>query len=431
MINKKKRLRMLNIFFIIINLIVFFGVFIVFFYTNSGITFMNVLRFSENSKFHNIPVDNEIDYMKGLKKDIPFSVVNSEHKKMKVLLNPDGELNYTISLNERLIDFIPSEERKDFVYSVSFDEDLSPGLHSARIVALEIPESSGEEYLGSVSRVVSELFVHVPYPGKYADGDFEIDAQKNKSSEFKVKVTNRGKLDINDLKAYIEIYSLLGEKIDSFSSNSVSLKAGEEKEVTGNWFVKVNAGDYIARVKLVYDGESREFEKIFVVGSKILSIEGLSINNFQLGEIAKLQFLVENKWNKDLNNVYANLIIYNKMNQVMADIKSSPETVLALTKKELVAYWDSFGVDEGNYNAKLTVFYNGDSVEKDLSFEVSQDNLDVSGGVGYAIRTRGGGVNLATALLILVIILLIVNLSWFVFFRRIMGKKTVSPNKAV
>ena len=71
------------------------------------------------------------------------------------------------------------------------------------------------------------------------------------------------------------------------------------------------------------------------------------------------------------------------------------------------------------------VNYGKKSTDKNLILKVSQDKLDVIG-VGYAIRPRGGkGIDITTILLILVILLLIVNLAWFVFFKRITGKRKV------
>ena len=106
----------------------------------------------------------------------------------------------------------------------------------------------------------------------------------------------------------------------------------------------------------------------------------------------------------------------------MVDVKSASETVLSLSKKELIAYWDTVGVEEGEYNGKLMVKYGQKSTDKNLILQVSENSLDVTG-VGYAIRPSGGrGVDLTTVLLALVIILLIVNLAWFVFFKRIMMK---------
>jgi hypothetical protein len=364
-----------------------------------------------------------LDYVLGLEEEIEFYVYNDEHKNMQVLLSVRGELNNSISLYKHLIDFSPSNEGKKFKYNVKLDEFLEPGLHSAEIVALEIPKASGEGYSGSRSRVVSELQVHVPYPGKFVNADLNVGkAEINETAELTVSVLNRGKMDIEECRAIIEIFTLLGESVGSVETNSLSVKSFSEVKLKSEWMVNVLPGDYIAKIKVFYDGEILEIEKQFAVGAKNLSIEGVLVNNFQLGEIAKLQILVENTWNQNLEGVYANLIVYDKNGQVVADVRSAPEIVDKLSKKELIAYWDTVGVSEGDYNGKLVVDYSK-RTEKDLVIQVSQDSLNVFG-VGYTIRPRASNnTGMVTLLLILVILLLIANLSWFVFFRRTMWKK--------
>ena len=113
----------------------------------------------------------------------------------------------------------------------------------------------------------------------------------------------------------------------------------------------------------------------------------------------------------------------------MADVKSSSETIPALTKKELIAYWDTVGIKEGEYNGKLMVKYGEKSSDKNLILKVAQNSLDVVG-VGYAIRSSGGkGTDLSFILIVVIVLLLVVNLAWFVFFKRMMAKKNEPAKK--
>jgi hypothetical protein len=106
----------------------------------------------------------------------------------------------------------------------------------------------------------------------------------------------------------------------------------------------------------------------------------------------------------------------------MADVKSATENIPALSKKELIAYWDTVGVKEGEYEGKLMVKYGEKASEKNLILKVSEDNLDIVG-LGYAIRKKPKGISLTTILIILIAILVIANISWFVVLRRFLGKK--------
>lgn len=371
------------------------------------------------------PGRTTINYEKGLEKEVIFSIMNSEHKNMQVFLTIQGELNKSVTLFDSLVEFMPSEESKQFKYKIKLSDNLEPGLHTAEIVALEVPKSgAGGTYVGATVAVVSQIYVYVPYPGKYLDADLNVlDAVQNSTATFIVPIINRGKLGIGEARAIIDIYTSLNEKVGSVETDYRRVDSGARTELSGKWPVNVNSGNYLAKITLLYDGESRNFEKQFAIGTETLSIESILVNNFQLGEIAKLQILVENKWNQELKSVFANMLVYNNENQVMADVKSAAENIPALSKKELIAYWDTVGVGEGEYNGKLMVKYGEKSADKNLILKVSENTLDIVG-VGYAIRSSGGkGMDITMILIVLVVILLIANLSWFVFFRRIIGKK--------
>ncbi|MEK6819136.1 MAG: hypothetical protein AABY10_04355 [Nanoarchaeota archaeon] len=370
------------------------------------------------------PGRTTLDFQPSLEKDVDFSVLNNEHKSMQVVFVVQGELNSSILLSENNIAFMPSEESKSFKYKVNLPKSLEPGLHKAEIVALEIPKSSsGGTFVGAAVAVVSELNVYVPYPGKYVDFDLSIlDTEQNSTATFIVPVVSRGKIGIGEIRALIDIYTPLNEKVGTVETDFTALEPGERTELTAKWPANVNTGSYLAKATVFYDGESRDLEKQFSVGNNLISMESILVNQFSLGEIAKLQILVENKWNQELKNVYANLLVFNRDGETMADVKSASEDIPSLSRKELIAYWDTVGVKEGEYDGKLLIQYGQKSADKNLLLKVNSDSLDITG-VGYAIRGRGGGgFNVTDILIVLVIILLIVNLAWFVFFKRSRAK---------
>ncbi len=373
------------------------------------------------------PGRTTINYEKALEKEISFSVLNNEHKNMEVLLMVQGELNDSVTLFDGLINFTSDEESKSFKYKIKLSDKISlePGLHSAEIIALEFPKESEEgTYIRASISVVSQIHVYVSCPGKCIEADIDIlSVEQNGIARFVIPVINRGKLRIENVRAIIDIYSKSNEKIETIETDSLSIGAGQRSELTAEWNADVLPGNYLAKFILFYDGESKNFEKEFSVGSEILNIESILVNNFQLGEIAKLNILVENKLNQELKNVFAALQVYNKDSQAIADIKSPSENIPALNKKELIAYWDTGGVEEGEYSGRLMVRYGEKSTDKNLILKISESSLDIFG-VGYAISPKGRkGMDITIILIVLVIILLIANLSWFIFFRRMSRKK--------
>ena len=371
------------------------------------------------------PGRTTIDFSPGLEQEIGFSVLNNEHKNMQVVFFVQGELNESVTLFENNIEFMPSEDAKQFKYKIKLPDRLEPGLHVAEIVALEIPKASAQgTYVGATVAVVTQLYIYVPCPGKCIEAGLNVlDAETNGTVTFIVPVINRGKLGIADARALIDIYTALNEKVGTVETDAWPIEPGARTELSAKWQANVNPGNYLARVTVFYDGETKSFESEFAIGTQVLTIESILVHDFNLGEIAKLQILVENRWSQELKGVFANLLVYNTQQQIMADVKSATEDIPALSRKELIAYWDTIGVEEGIYDGKLMVKYGKKSADRNLVLKISQNSLDITG-VGYAIRPRGrAGINMTTILFIIVIILVIVNLAWFLFFRKFMGRR--------
>jgi len=379
------------------------------------------------------PGRTTIDYEPGLEKEIQISVLNNEHKPMKVIITSvmKEDLQGAVTLFQDYLEFMPSEERKDLNYNIKLPEGMPPGLHTGEIIALEVPKSDLEENtVGATIAVVSQIYIYVPCPGKCIELGLEVlDAETDSLATFIVPVISRGELDIKDLRATIDIYRA-SEKITTLETDYSSLESGKRTELSAKWNVSVEQGDYKAKITAFYDGQTEYYEEDFTVGEKMVSIESIIVNDFQLGEIAKLQILVANKWSEELKEVYANLLVYNDREQVMADIKSATDSIPGLSKKELVAYWDTAGVKEGEYSGKLMVVYGEKSTDKNLVLKVSENSLDITG-VGYAIRPQGTGINITTILIIIVVILLIVNLAWFIFFSRFMKKRKEKKSRVI
>lgn len=369
-----------------------------------------------------VPGRTTLDFSPGMEKAISFSVVNNEQKPLQVSLSVQGELSKFVTLSETSAKFFSTEEQKDFTYNLKLPDSLEPGLHTAEIIALDVPEQEGGSHVGATVAVVSQLYVYVPCPGKCINIDMDVlGADQNSTATFIVPVINRGKLRIEDAKATIDVYSG-SEKVATIETTNFPIEPGARTELSGSWDVSVPRGDYKAKVTVVYDGQSKSFEKEFTVGTTILDISRVLVSDFSLGGIAKFRILIENKWNQELQNVFANLLIFSKNNEVMSDLKSSSENIPALGNKELFVYWDTAGIEAGEYNGKLMIKHGTKSTDKQLVLRVSQNSLDVLG-AGFVVSEASTGTSIKTILLIIVILLVITNLAWFVFFKKLRKKQ--------
>jgi hypothetical protein len=371
------------------------------------------------------PGRTTINFEPNLQKQVFFSVVNSEQKEMSVLFFVRGELKDFVSLNQDKIFFNLGDTSKSFNYSVLLPEELEPGLHTAEIVAQEIPTDADEEgtTLGSTVAVVTQLYIYVPYPGKYLDFETEvIEASPGQTTVFLIPMINRGSLEIKKVQTKIEIYS--GENlIDEIYLEDINVLAGERKEVIGMWDTNVEIGRYKARIILNYDGEEKVVEKEFNVGESKLEIELITVKDFKLGGIAKFNILINNKMINDIKDVNVNMIVYGSEKEIIADVKSQNYDALSLSKTEMVAYWDTEGINKGTYDGKLILRYGSERDEKNVKIKVTEDSIEVIGITGKVIVQSDGKFDITNILIILIVILILANILWFLVFKRLKKNK--------
>lgn len=371
------------------------------------------------------PGRTTVNFEPGLSKDVSFSIINSEHKDMSVVFMVRGDLADYVTLGQTYAEISKDEDSKSFTYGFNLPQKIAePGLYEIEIVAMEAPDDIKEKgtFVGATVAVVTQLHIYVPYPDKFLDAEINVIESDGKTM-FLIPVINRGKLDIVDAKAGIDIYDGTETRIDSIETNSLSVNSLERKELTASWDANVNPGRYRAIVTVRYDSEINTIQKEFNVGEMFLEVLEVNVKDFSLGEIAKFDALVENKWSSNLRDVYLNIIVYNAEGEVMADFKSPTYDIDRLSKSDMVAYWDTAGVHEGTYDGKLILKYGEKSTEKNIELKITDNSIEVVGLTGHVISKGGGGFNLTNILVIVIILLVLINVIWFFLIRRIMKRR--------
>ena len=370
------------------------------------------------------------NYEPGAVKEVSFSVINSEHKDMDLVVLVKGDLNESISLSEVSFKMASSDETKNLKYTLKIPNSFSPGPHTSEIDVIQLPGKSptSEAYIGAAVGVATQIGIFVPYPGKYAEASFNvIGPEGDGKMTFVVPLVSRGQLNIVRARGIIDIYGSLNEKIKTLETNEVEIPSGQRKEIVGIWDSKgVSPGPYRAVATVLYDDSTLTIEKQFNVGERVLELSGIEVNDFTLGGIAKFEMLVENKWSEPITGAYSQIQVFNKGGDVMADFKSSSYDVSPLSKTLMTAFWDTAGVNKGTYDSSLFLRYGQKSEQKDLKLEVLDNNINIIG-VGYVIskgKTTGSGSSLVAILIIAVVVLVLINIVWFLVLRKkFSGKK--------
>jgi len=367
------------------------------------------------------PARTTLDFEADLSRSVGFEILNSGNEDMKVVFSAQGELAKYISLGDTEASISASEGSKAFSYNLNLPSELIPGLHTGEVFAMQLPSgptSEGSQILATLA-VVTQVHVYVPYPGKYASSSLTIyNANQGEEVVFVFPVVSQGEFDLTAVRASVDIYNKLNEKVDSFNTDSIAVMSGARKELAYRWKADVPIGDYLAKASLIYDEGTLNLEETFSVGSEDLELREISVSGFSLGEIAKLEMLVENKWSESISGAHVATKIMNDRGDIVSSFESATYDVDALSKKVFVSYWDTAGVRVGTYETEVSINYGDKSSKKALKFDVKKNKLTIIG-LGYVISEDGGESNTLMIVLISVIVLLVlINLLWFFLFRK-------------
>ena len=305
-----------------------------------------------------------IDFQPNLEQDISYIVINNLDIAVNVQLYVKGDLNYSVILDQTSFELKPNE-LKEFTVHLKLPPSIdTPGTHEIRIGALETPATMAEGTVGAKAGVESQLRIIVPYEGKYITADIEAtDAGIGETVYFTVSISNIGKEDINNIQAVIDIYEQ-DNKIAAVKTDSTSIKAGESAELKAEWIAQAEAGLYKTVANIDYDGNEKTVETEFKIGELLIEILSIKTNKFKKGDIAKFTIEVQSKWNKEIKDVYGEIIIDDSIT-----IESKPVTIAPMSKSELELFWDTKDISKTSYQAKAIVYYENKTTER--AFEIT------------------------------------------------------------
>lgn len=369
------------------------------------------------------PARTTLDFEPGMTKEVSFDVINSGEGAVDFVFLAQGDLKDYISSVASSGSFLAGEKSKSFSYTLNLPESLGPGLHVGEIVVMEIPgdnEEGGAQVLATLA-VVTQIYIYVPYPGKHANAKLYVySAALGEPIRFVIPVASVGDFDLTSVRAKVDIHDETGGKVDSFDIDAIEIKSGTQKELVYDWKKDVLVGDYIALATVIYDEGTVSLEEKFRVGRAKLELQEVRVDDFNLGDIVKLEMLVENKWSSQINDVLINTTIYNDRGGVVSAIKSSDYNVGAFSKEVFVSYWDTAGVLEGEYDAQISIEHDDEESKNNLKFDVSKNELVVIG-LGYVISEAEGDGGDYT-LWIIVGLLVLMNIIWFWILRKKLKK---------
>jgi len=316
------------------------------------------------------PGKRTYDFVPGLSGEIEFSVINSEEQILYADIYVLGTLEEYFDLERTNIELAPGESRAfKTTFTLPFDIDLPPGEHRTDIVARQLPgppSGLGSE-IGAVAAVGLVTIVKVPYDGKYLDIKIEVDDKEvGENVNFKIILEALGKQTVSNVGGVLTIKDPDNKTVDTLDFTEDNILFQEIREVSLVW----NSGDneaaiYNAILDINYDGKIRQVEKEFRLGDLLIKILDLKERKIFRNQINAMEILTQSVWNGEIKHVFAELEIADKKT------RSESNNYELWEEKAIPIYFDSTGLEKGNYEARVTLFYEGRITEKVFDVEIT------------------------------------------------------------
>ena len=312
----------------------------------------------------------------------------------------------------------PSPGKKEFTVTLSPPrEPDTPGLHLVFIGVGPVLSPSGS--VGAVAFVRKRIAFEVLFQYKWISAELMApDVNIGEPVHFQLKVTSGTLQTIRKVQASIEVTDSEGTLLATIPTDSVTLKLGEEKVLTGTFSTAgLKPATYHAKATVTYDENTTTTEDSFRVGTLAVHIINHT-TQVEAGTITPFTIRVESGWNDPIKNVRGEVYVDQK--QVM----KTPTTDLApWEKKDLTGYFDAAGWEPGQYNSTITVHYGDKSIVKMGKLLITERK-----------KAAGGWLNLGwTHLLIAGIVLLVAILAANIFIltrqRNRQGSKKKNQKK--
>jgi hypothetical protein len=313
---------------------------------------------------------DEITFEPGLEQDFEWQLITTSSVVRNYSINVHGDLSEYVEITSGnfLENVKPNENPYVYATLKLPEEEPSPGMHIIDITMKELPRKEEREAgIVALSGAIPRIHVNVLYEGKYIEGTMDVeDINIGEIIRPSIELKNFGKEDINNLQVEFMLYDG-NEMLKSYKSEITSFESDTEKLIEGELNSEgLDGGSYTIKADVSWDNEHTFFEKEVRIGNMDIDILNYT-RNLKTDKINQFDVLVESKWNGKIKDVYAEITLNGQI------VKTANEDINAWQNKTLSSYINTEGMEEGNYNGQIVVYFGENQKEKDFSVMIEKE----------------------------------------------------------
>ena len=290
-----------------------------------------------------------------------FWVVNNEHRDFSVRVYASGDMSQYVGVNTKELVFSNDDAAKVVEFTVKLPGTVPPGESLAYIIVEEALQSSEPDVISSKVLLKHKIVIHGEYPDKYVEVDLNFQEKPDAIRMVSV-VENKGKEDIGTIKTTFRVNDQeLNEHV--LETVEASLKAKESKlldaEIAKGIF---GNGEYTISAVTTYDDFEIEQVKEMKIGKPEIDIAYFD-KYFIEHKINPYSMDLENKWNKEIRNVFVDVDV-KKDNKKIDEFRTKSVDIGSETTERINDYFDARDKDKGTYTFDMIVnFWNSVRME--------------------------------------------------------------------
>lgn len=286
----------------------------------------------------------------------------------------------------------------------------TPGLHRTYIGVTEKPSDNPTGAGAVVAYTSAEALLDVksPYPNKYATADLIVEnVNVGETARFKINVENLGEKTINSAHGIITI-----EEGDKLIKQLTTIYSTVPTKEIVTLPVKVETkdmkpGEYKVSTVVDYDGLKATDEDSFLLGDLYVNLTNYT-RSFEVNKINRWEMSVQNRWNKPIKSVYAEAKILQNGEEISIGARTPPISLSPWENNRLDAYWDTSGFAVGEYDAKITLFYEDKKTENLIKINIMKSAKPLL----LQIPWLHSKISLEISLLLIILLVILVDLMW-------------------
>ena len=317
-----------------------------------------------------------VEYVPNKVQKFTFRPYNMDTVKLRTYVGKYGDYTDYITVNspEDLV-FNPGSWI-DLEITIIHPPELPPGRHMMRVGVRDAPpEGFSGMHVGT--GVAFSIFLENYYPYEFLEiREFNaMDAEEDQPVVFELELKNFCLLNITT-SGIIEIFDSDNNKIGIASIPETFIKAKNTDTIKQEALLDdAKGGIYRAVAKLNFgDGNVTTAEKSFRIGRLQVELDDVKFDDFKAGEIGKFFVDVKSVWNNDIKNVYVEIEVLDENGEVIKKVRSPGIDLGPWDKGTITLFMETSGLEPGEYDARIVLYYGDDSKSRDIKFTILAGN---------------------------------------------------------